>query len=410
MSPSVPASSRADAWRTPALILTCGCLISLVTFGPRSSLGLFLSPMTTAHGWNREAFALAVAVQNLLWGAGQPVAGIIADRFGTARVLAAGGLLQAAGFGLMVWAPTPGWLVLSAGVLIGLGLGAASFGIVIPAFGRLIPAERRSWAYGMATAVGSLGQFLFAPLAMAVIAAYGWQAALLAMAALLLGVPLASTVLAGRPQPVATLSGRDQSLREALAEAFGNGSYLLLVAGFFVCGFQLAFITTHLPPYLMDVGVGAQWGAWSIAIIGLFNVIGSYCAGVLSSRRSKRALLSLNYLLRGVAIALFILLPPSPLTTVVFSAVLGLLWLSTVPPTSGLVALMFGTRYMATLYGIVFFSHQVGGFLGVWLGGRLYDATGSYDVVWWLSAALGLYAALVHWPIRERPVARLRAA
>ena len=405
---SIPATLRTATWRTPAVVLVCGCLITILTFGPRSSLGLFLTPMTTAHGWGRESFAFAVALQNLLWGAGQPFAGAIADRYGAGRVLAVGGAFYALGLVLMAFAATPVWLALSAGVMIGLATSAASFTIVLAAFGRMLPPERRSWAFGLGTAAGSFGQFLFAPLGQAFIQTYGWQTALVLMGCMMLAVPALAPALAGRPQ-VGTI-GRDQTLRAALAEAFGHGSYLLLVAGFFVCGFHVAFITTHLPPYLVDLGVDARWGAWSIAVIGLFNVIGSYGSGVLGGRHSKRIMLSLIYLLRAVVIALFVTLPISPVTVLLFAAAIGLLWLSTVPPTSGLVALMFGTRYLATLSGVVFFSHQVGAFLGVWLGGRLYDATGSYAVVWWMSVALGLLAAAVHWPIRERPVERLRTA
>lgn len=395
--------------RPLGLVILVGCLIALISFGPRSAFGLFLNPMTLEMGWSRETFALAIAIQNLLWGMGQPVAGAIADRYGTARVLAFGGVLYASGLVLTAWAPTPLWLHISAGAMIGLGISASSFAIVLAAFGRMVPPERRSWAFGVGTAAGSLGQFLFAPLGIAFIAAYGWREALIMMAAIMLLVPLLAGVLKGRGEPDAGPI-RQQSLVEAMREAFGHGSFLLLVAGFFVCGFHVAFITTHLPPYLADMGVAASWGGWSIALIGLFNVIGAYGSGILSGRRPKRLVLAAIYALRAVTIALFVLLPLTPATIVLFSAAMGLLWLSTVPPTSGLVATMFGMRYMGTLFGFVFFSHQAGAFMGVWLGGALYEASGSYDVVWWLSVALGLFAAIVHWPIKEAPVARLAAS
>jgi len=396
---------RSVGWRTPALVLLAGCTISMLTFGPRSSMGFFLGPMSAEQGWGREVFSMAIALQNLAWGAFQPVAGGFADRYGTGRVLAAGGLLYAAGLALMAWAPTPLWLNLAAGGMIGLALAAGSFSIVVAAFTKLMPPEKRAWAVGLGTAAGSLGQFLFAPLGLGLIDTIGWRGALLVMAALMLLVPLLAVVLAGRPQPPSGAEAA-QSFGEALGEALRHNSYRLLVAGFFVCGFHLAFVTVHLPPYLADKGIEPSWGAVSLAVIGLFNIAGSFGSGLLSGRYPKRVILSAIYLARAVAIALFILLPITPLTVVLFSAVLGLLWLSTIPPTSGLVALMFGTRYVGMLFGVVFFSHQVGSFLGVWLGGRFYDATGSYDLVWWLSVALGLFAALVHWPIREAAVAR----
>ncbi|MDP2620363.1 MAG: MFS transporter [Hyphomicrobiales bacterium] len=398
---------RARPWQTAAVVIIAGCIISLIAFGPRSALGLFLTPMTEARGWSREIFALAIAIQNIMWGAGQPLAGAIADRYGTARVLAAGGVVYALGLAVTAWAPSPLWLNLGAGVLIGLGLAGASFSIVLAAFGRAVSPERRSIAFGIGTAAGSFGQFLFAPLGQGLIEQIGWQQALLVMGAMMLAVPVLAFALQGKPEVPAAGMGRDQTITEALSEAFGYRSFVLLVAGFFVCGFQIAFITTHLPPYITDVGLDPALGAWAIAIIGLFNIVGSLASGVIGGRYSKPIFLSLIYFSRAVAIALFILLPPSPASVLLFAAAMGLLWLSTVPPTSGLVAIMFGPRYMATLFGFVFFSHQVGAFLGVWLGGRLYDQYQSYEVVWWLGVALGIFAAIVHWPIREQPVERL---
>ena len=405
-------------WRTPLVIIICGCIIALVGNGVRSSFGLFLDPMSITFGWGREVFAFAIALQNLVWGIGQPVAGMLADRYGTARVLSLGLICYALGVALMAYSATPGVLALTGGVLVGLGLSGGSFMLVLAAFGRLVPEEKRSTAFGIGTAAGSLGQFAFAPLGQAFIAAYGWQSALLLLAlSLMLVIPLVSALKGRSDQGVQV---RQQTMIEALREAFGHTSYILLVFGFFVCGFHVAFIAAHMPAYLNDLGLGASsltalgftssLAAWSIALVGLFNVLGSYSAGVLGGRFSKRYLLSGIYFARAIVIAWFVLAPQSVSSVLVFSALMGILWLSTVPLTSGLVAVMFGTRYMATLFGIVFFSHQVGSFLGVWLGGYLFDRVGSYDVVWWLGVGLGIFAGIVHLPIKERPVSGLAAA
>ncbi len=400
-TPAEPAATRAVTVALP-VVITAGCLIALISFGPRSIMGLFLAPMTEAREWSREIFALSIAIQNIIWGMGQPIAGAIADRYGSGRVLAAGGLIYAGGLALMAWAPDPLWLNVSAGLMIGTGMATASFTIVLAAFGRRVPPERQSVVFGVGTAAGSMGQFLFAPFGQAMIQNFGWSEALIIMAVIMLAIPVLALALAGRPSLHAQ-KVRDQTMRQALSEAFAHRSYLLLTAGFFVCGFHVAFITTHLPPYIVDKGLDPRIGAWALALIGLFNVIGSLSSGVIGQRHSKPIFLALIYLSRAVAITLFVLLPATPVTVLLFSALIGLLWLSTVPPTSGLVAIMFGPKHLGMLMGIVFFSHQVGAFLGVWLGGRLYDQTGSYDVVWWLGVALGLFAALVHWPIQERP-------
>ena len=390
------------------LVVVCGCLIALINFGVRASFGLFTGPISEANGWGRDVIALALAVQNLLWGAAQPIAGGLADRFGPMRVLTAGGILYAIGVALTPFSTTPLTLCLTAGVLVGLGLAGASFVVVISALGKLLPPERRSWAAGMATASGSLGQFLLVPLGQAFIAGFGWSTALLLLAGLALLIPLLAIPLgAARPVPTAAGLGPELGLRDALRQAFGHRSYRLLTAGFFVCGFQLAFITVHLPPYLADIGIGAGWAATALALIGLFNIVGSYTVGILAQKHSKRMLLCLNYLGRAVAIAIFLLVPPTPASVLAFSAAMGLLWLSTVPPTSALVALMFGVRHLGLLFGFVFFSHQVGAFIGVWLGGVLFERTGSYDVVWWLAVVLSLFAAVVHYPIVERPAPAL---
>ncbi len=399
-------SARFPLWA----IVLAGCLIAMTTFGPRSTMGFFLTPMVNEYGWSRETFSLAIAIQNLMWGAGQPFFGAIADRYGTARVLVIGAVLYGAGLAIMSVADTPLWLHVSAGLLIGLGVAASSFGIVLAAFGRAVTPEKRTIVFGFGTAAGSFGQFLFSPLTQAFITNFGWSEALQILAAMMIVVPLLAIVLQGKPTAVPLKGGRDQSIGEALSEAMGHRSYVLLVFGFFVCGFHVAFITAHLPAYIRDMGLDPAWGAWAIALIGLFNIVGSLASGVLSGRYSKPIFLALIYLARSVVIVGFLLLPLSPATLLAFSALMGLLWLSTVPPTNGLVAIMFGTRYLAMLGGLVFFSHQIGSFLGVWLGGYLYDVYGSYDVVWWLGVALGVFAAVVHWPIEERPVDRLKAA
>ena len=394
---------------SPELIVLAGCLIALITFGPRASVGLFQIPMTTEFGWGRDTFSLAIAVQNLLWGVGQPFAGAVADRFGAFRVLCIGAVLYALGLVVMANAATPGILHLGAGVLIGFGLSGCSFNLVLGAFGKLLPEKWRPMAFGAGTAAGSFGQFLFPPIGNALIDSFGWHQALIIFGgSVLLVMPLA-LALATRPGAAMQASAANvpnQSIKQALTEAFRHRSYVLLVLGFFTCGFQLAFITAHLPAYLKDAGLSAAVGGWTLAVIGLANAFGSLGSGWLSTRMSKRWLLAWIYFGRSVAIAAFILLPASPASSIVFGISIGLLWLSTVPPTSSLVMLMFGTRYMAMLYGFAFFSHQVGGFLGVWLGGELYEIYGNYSLVWWLSIALGVASALINLPIKERPVDR----
>jgi MFS family permease len=402
------AAGKAVGWRTPAVILICGCLIGAVGFGPRAALGLFLTPMSAANSWSREVFSLALAIQVIVWGTAQPFVGAIADRFGTFRVLSVGALLYCAGLSLMAYATTPSGLDLTAGVLCGLGIAGTSFTLVIAAFSKMMPAHMRSLAFGAGTAAGSFGQFLFSPLAVGFIGWFGWQHALVAFGIItLLVIPLAVAVRTAPMDMGSKHEASQQSLRHALAEAFGHRSYVLLVLGFFTCGFQLLFITVHLPAYLVDRGLSVDAGAWALGTIGLFNIIGSFTAGWLGDRMPKRYLLSIIYTLRSLAVVVFISLPVTNASAIVFGAGMGLLWLSTVPPTSALVALMFGTRWMATLFGFAFFSHQVGGFLGVWLGGLLYTNTGSYNVVWWLSVVLGLISAAINLPIIEKPIERL---
>ncbi|MEO1019722.1 MAG: MFS transporter [Pseudomonadota bacterium] len=395
----------APAWRRPGFLIGIASLIALITFGARSGFGLFLEPMSSTFGWGREVFALAIAVQNIMWGVGQPIAGAIADRYGVVRVLIVGSLIYAAGLVLMSMSTTPAMLTISAGFFIGVGGAGASFGLVMAAVGRLLPDERRSWAFGVIVAANSLGQFLMVPLGQAFIFAYGWSTALVLIGGLVLFViPLS---LSFKSTDESTASATTQTLSQALREATGHKSYLLLVAGFFVCGYHVAFIQTHLPAYVADEGISPAIGAWAIALVGLFNIVGSFGSGVLGGRFSKKYLLSLIYFFRAVVIGVYVLLPLTATSTLIFAGAMGLLWLSTVPLTSGLVAVMFGPRYLATLFGIVFLGHQVGAFLGVWMGGYIFDTVGNYNMVWWISVVLGLIAAIVHWPITERPVARM---
>jgi MFS family permease len=401
-------SALAVGWRTPAVVLLCGCLIAMISFGPRSSLGFFLTPLSQINHWGREVFSIAFAIQNLLWGIGQPFAGGIADRFGTNRVMVVGATLYALGLGLMAYATTPGELGLSAGALIGLGLSGCSFNIVLGAFGKLLPEEWRSIGFGAGTAAGSFGQFLYSPIGVALMDKFGFQLALIMFACVTLLILPLSMALATPPTPVGAVKAvrPSQSYRQAISEALDHRSYVLLVLGFFTCGFQLAFVTVHLPSYLVDRGLSAEVGGWTLAIIGLFNIIGSLTSGYLGNRMPKRYILSIIYFARAMSIVVFISLPANPVTTLIFGAVTGLLWLSTVPPTSGLVAVMFGTRWLSMLFGFAFFSHQVGGFLGVLLGGLVFEQWGSYNPVWWLSVFFGVLSALINLPIVEKEVLR----
>ena len=404
------------SWRTPAVVVLCGCLISLIGFGPRSALGFFLTPMSAAHGWDREVFALSVAMQTLIYGAAQPFSGAIADRFGTVRVIIAGTLLYAAGIFMMAHVSSPGMLYLSSGLLIGFGLSGCSFNLIISSFGKLLPASWRSTAFGAGTAAGSFGQFLFSPLGVYLIDNVGWRATLEIFAGLLLLiVPLAFAIATPRADAPAGSSEtpsatQTQTYKQALAEAFGHRSYILLVLGFFTCGFQLGFVTVHLPAYLADRGISAEVGGWTLGVIGLFNIVGAMLSGWLGGRMPKRYLLSTIYFARALAVVFLITLPASPAVALIYGAVTGLLWLSSVPPTAGLVAVMFGTRWLAMLFGVAFFSHQVGGFLGIYLGGVVFTQTGSYDAVWWLGVLFGVLSAVINLPIVEKPVPRAAVA
>src|SRR5580658_1933635 len=365
---TVQSSLRTSTWRTPAVIVVCGCVIAMLSFGPRSAAGQFLNPMSFAYGWGREVFSWALAIQNLLWGAFQPFAGGIADRYGAVRVLWVGAIAYAVGLILMAHASTAGLLDLSAGLLIGFALSSCSFTIVIGAFGKLLPDTWRSLAFGLGTAAGSFGQFLFSPFARLLIDTTGWQNTLVAFGGMMLLIlPLALALATPRAEAGTLAPRAQQSVRQALSEAFRHRSYVLLVLGFFTCGFQLAFITVHLPAYLVDRGLPVQTGGWVIAAVGLFNIIGSLSVGWVQNKLPKRYILSTIYFVRAISIVAFISLPITTFSAIMFGAVTGLTWLSTVPPTSALVAIMFGTRWFSTLYGFAFVSHQVGGFLGVWL-------------------------------------------
>lgn len=403
---STAPASAIPLWRTPTAVIIAGCLIALLSFGPRSAMGLFLEPMTTARGWDRETFALAMAIQNLLWGAGSVIAGALADRFGPSRVIAVGAVIYALGLAGMAVSESGLMLHLTGGILMGLGIAFTAFSVALAAIAKAVGPERRSLALGLGTAAGSAGQVLFSPLSQAFITSFGWYDSLFILSAIILvAIPLAYLLPSDPAGKGSALA--EQTIGAALREALGHQGYVLLTAGFFVCGFQVAFITVHFPAYVKDLGFAAEIGAYAIALIGLCNIAGSFLSGLFGQHYRKKYGLTALYLLRSAATIWLLVSPKTELVVLVFAAVMGLLWLSTVPLTSGLVAQIFGTRYMATLFGLVFFSHQVGSFLGVWLGGLLYDRIGSYDPVWWMSVALGIFAAIVHFPINDRPLARL---
>jgi len=396
-SPSQPLSLKQ--------VLICGAMIVTLSMGIRHGFGLWLQPITQEQGWSRQAFSLAIAIQNLSWGVIGVFAGMLADKLGAFRVLLAGAVLYALGLAGMAFSPTPLTFALTAGVLIGAAQAGTTYAVIYGVIGRQIPADKRSWAMGVAAAAGSFGQFLMVPVEGQLIARLGWQTALLVLAAMvLIIVPLAFGLR--EPRHEATGVRRSQTIMQAAREAFGYPSFMLLAAGYFVCGFQVVFIGVHMPSYLRDKGLSPEVASYALALIGLFNVFGTYIAGSLGARLAKRKLLAAIYLSRAAAIALFLIVPISPLTVYVFASVMGFLWLSTVPLTSGIVAQIFGVAHLSMLGGIVFLSHQVGSFLGVWLGGYLYDRTGSYDLVWYIAIALGVCAAIINLPVKESAIAR----
>ena len=393
------------SWRTPVVVLVCGTLVMMLAFGIRQTYGLFLTPISDTLGWPRGIFSFAVALQSLIWGLAQPLLGGLADRYGSGRVVALSAVSYVVGLYLMSISTDPWSMTFSTALLTGVAMSGTSFSMVLAVIGRAAPPHRRGLYLGIGSAGGSLGQTLVVPFGQVLISTYGWVDALVLLAATAgLIVPL-SAALAEKPLAAGTAQA-DQTPWQALAEARRHKGYLLLTAGFFVCGFQTLFIAQHLPPLLLDNGLSPAVGATAISLIGLFNVIGCLGAGVLGNRYSKKNLLSLIYFGRAVVMAGFFLFPMTHFTVVAFSSLIGLLFLSTIPLTSGIVAQVFGTRYMAMLYGIVFLDHQIGSFIGIWLGGLLFDYTGSYDLIWWTAVGLGVAAAIIHWPIDERAITR----
>lgn len=393
-----------------SLAVICACMLLLLNFGLRASMGFFMKPISTEFGYGREVFAFSLALQNLCWGLFQPLAGAVADKFGSAKTIVAGALFYASGLYITSIADSPLLLHTGAGLLIGMGIAGSGFGIVLPAMARMVSLEKRGMALGLGTAAGSAGQLLLVPVAQEFIQGYGWQTALVILSLGALSMVLFSSPFReGETRDDNQTGGHNQSLGEALKEASGHIHYWLLVAGFFVCGFQLAFVTVHMPSYISDKGFDTSVAATSLALIGLFNIFGSLAVGLLSGRYSKKWLLTIIYAGRAIILTLFLLFPISSFSIYAFSIASGVLWLATVPPTSGLVAQMFGVRYMGTLYGIVFLNHQLGSFAGVWLGGYFYDKVGSYDQVWWAAAIIAAITALIHIFIDERPITRLRA-
>ena len=398
----------AKSWQTPFVVLLGGCLISLIGFGARSSYGLYLGPMTLDLNWTRETFALAMALQNLFWGVCLPLAGVLADRYGPLWVVIGGALIYALGTFGMTWVESSGALYLAGGILVGTGVAFTSFSLVTAIMVRVVGVQKRSLVMGLCTAAGSVGQVLYSPITQGMISNHGWSWALVVT-----GVSVCLII------PLAFMLPNDPRVRDenvvhtgsigAMREAFTHRGFLLLTAGFFVCGFHVAFITVHLPVYVSDLGLGPMVGAIAISLIGIFNIVGSLLSGAFGQRFSKKWGLSGIYAIRAVTLLVFLVAPKSALTIYIFAATMGLLWLSTVPLTAGIIAQVFGIRYMATLYGFVFLGHQIGSFIGVWMGGYIHDLTGSYDLMWQAGIILGLAAALIHLPINEQPVPRLQA-
>lgn len=394
-------------WQTSLIIIIAACTISMLGFGIRSVLGLFLDPMTVANGWTRETYALAMAIQNLLWGIGLPIAGIWVDKSGPRKVLLLGAVIYATGIYGMANASSASSLQLMGGVVAGTGIAFTAFSLMLATMVKVVGDEKRSFVLGLGTAAGSVGQVVFSPISQGMITQYGWHSALTILASLcLLIIPLA--LLLPKIETTKAFVKTEQTLTEALYEALSHRGFVLLTIGFFVCGFHVAFITVHFPAYIKDMGLDPIVGAYCIAIVGLFNIVGSLYSGFFGQRYSKKMGLAGIYFARAITITAMLLLPKTASMMYLFSAVMGLLWLSTVPLTTGIVAQVFGVRYMATLFGLVFLSHQLGSFMGVWLGGKLYDQTGNYDMMWYAGIILGVVAALLHLPINENPLKRLQ--
>ena len=363
-------------------------------------MGVFLVPITEQYDWGRSIFAFAAALQNLFWGFSQPIFGAIADRFGSGRVILIGGISYVAGLALMIVSSTPLGFYIANGALIGFGLSGTTFAIVLAVIARAVPERQRSMALGIGSAAGSLGQFVLVPLGNSLILQFGWVSTIAMLSCLMLLVIPLSFVLSGKPN----FSGPEQTLKAAVSQAARHPGYVLLTSGFFVCGFQVTFIGIHLPAYLTDIGLSSNVGAWALSIVGLFNLVGTLLAGYMGNIFKKKSILSFIYLGRAIVIAVFVMLPPSVPSALIFAGCMGILWLATIPLTSGIVSQVFGARYLGTLFGFVFLGHQIGSFLGVWMGGLLFDSTQSYEVVWWICVALGVIAALLHWPINESPI------
>jgi MFS family permease len=399
-------NAPARALDLKTILISTGVVLTLA-MGVRHGFGFWMQPISQTNGWSRETFSLAMAIQNLLWGAFGPFAGMVADRFGTMRVVIVGALCYMAGLVWMATVSQPALFIIGSGVLVGLGLACTAFGAVSGIIGRAAPPEKRSWAFGVSGAASSFGQFLMMPVEQSLISFAGWQNALYLLAAVLVFLMIPMSLNLREPKHEAAAGAHHQSIGEAMHEAVRNRSFLLLVAGYFVCGFQVVFIGVHLPAYLKDKGIANPGVAvMALALIGLFNIFGSFTAGQLGGKLPKRYLLSFIYFARSVIIGLFLLAPLSQWSVYLFSAAMGLLWLSTVPLTNGIIAAVFGLKHMSMLAGVVFFSHQIGSFLGVWLGGYLFDLRGNYDVVWGIAIALGVMAGLANLPINERPLMR----
>ena len=400
-------TSATNLWRSPLVVICAGCLIAMIGFGVRSSFGFFVEPMSIDKGWNRETIALALAIQNLLWGIGLPIAGAINDKYGPTKIIGFGALVYAFGIWGINSADSGFALHFFAGIVTGVGISFTAFSLAMAAMAKAVGPEKRSLILGLGTAAGSLGQVVFSPTTQALINNYGWNDSLTILAVCTLFILPLAMLLPGIKASDSDNRHFDQTLRQAVHEALAHRGFVLLTIGFFVCGFHIAFITVHFPAYVSDLGLDAKVGGYALAIVGLANIFGSLMSGAIGQRSSKHYALSAIYFARSLVIIWLLFSPVSSTTIYIFAGFMGVLWLSTVPLTTGIIAQVFGVRYMATLFGLVFFSHQLGSFMGVWLGGWIYDSTGSYDGMWWAGAVLGFAAAIIHLPINENPLERV---